>query len=263
MRQRSRSREQRAKAGDPRQIEYRAADPDVQADEGIVSGYLSANWVVDSYGTAFTPSAWTKTINERGDKFFLLYQHSPSDAIGKLANVATDDIGLKHSSQIVDDDDKGTVVLKRLRAGVPFGHSVGFRTLYERPAKDDDPLIFTDNSPEWAKRFPEEVWVIEEAKLYEGSIVTFPANDLAIITDVRADLEAQTLTQTLEALRDGRLTPAQRALIAEIAAAWQAAPELHAQPPRTDDEARADRERTLAFMAAQCGLTVEQILTAA
>lgn len=256
-------REQRTKDGDSRQIEYRAADADLKDQDGVVAGYLSTFWVVDSYGTAFAPGAFDKTVKERGNKLFLLYQHNPDWAIGKLTNVEIDDLGLKHESQIVDDGAEGTVALKRLKAGVPFGHSHGFRTIYERPAKDDDPLIFTDNSPAWAKRNPDMVWVIEEAKEYEGSIVTFPANDLAVITSVRTDLAIQTLSQTLEDLREGRLNDGQRALIAEIAAAWQAAPELHPQPPRTDAEARADREAALNLMLAGVGLTVEDILSVA
>lgn len=256
-------RNQRTKPNDQRQIEYRAADVDASATEGSVAGYLSAFWVVDSFGTAFHPNAYAKSVGERGDKLFLLYQHWPDWAIGKLSNVSTDDIGLKHDSQVVDDGAEGTVALKRLRAGVPFAHSVGFRTLRERPATADDPLIFSDNSPEWTRRNPESVFVIEEAKLYEGSIVTFPANDLAVITDVRSSLELQTLSQTLEALRGGTVSPAQRALIADIAAAWQAAPELHPQPPRTDAEARSDRELALAVIAASCGMTVEQLTNVA
>jgi HK97 family phage prohead protease len=253
-------REQRTQPGDTRQIEYRAADADVKDADGVVAGYLSANWVVDSYGTAFAPSAWEKSVRERGHKLFLLYQHFPDWAIGKLSNVETDDIGLKHESAIVDDGAEGTVALKRLRAGIPFGHSVGFRTIYERPAKDDDPLIFTENSPKWAVNARDEVWVIEEAKLYEGSVVTFPANDLAIITSVRNDQQMSALAQTLEDLRAGRLTPPQRALIADLAAAWQAAPESREGPPRTDDEARKDREAALEHLL---GLSLDDLLSAA
>jgi len=256
-------REERTKAGDSRQIEYRAAEANLKDAEGVVAGYLSTFWVVDSYGTAFAPGAFDKTLRERGEKLFLLYQHNPDWAIGRLTNVSTDEIGLKHESQVVDDGAEGTVALKRLKAGVPFGHSHGFRTIYERLAKDEDPLVFTANSPEWAKRWPEDVWVIEEAKEYEGSIVTFPANDLAIITSVRADLGAQTLAQTLEDLRAGRLDPAQRSLIADLAAAWQAAPESREGPPRTDDEARTDRAAALGLMLANVGLTLDDLLTTA
>lgn len=256
-------REQRTKAGDARQIEYRAADVETRADAGSVAGYLSTHWVVDSYGTAMTEETWAKSVRERGDKLFLLYQHWPDAAIGKLANVEIDATGLKHDSAIVDDGAEGTVALKRLRAGVPFGHSVGFRTIRERPATPDDPLIFSENSPEWARKNPEMVYVIEEAKLYEGSLVTFPANDLAVITSVRSDMEIETLTTILEALREGRLTPAHRALIADIAAAWQAAPEAHTSPPRTDATTREDREAALNAYLADIGLTVEDILTTA
>lgn len=261
-------REQRTKDGDSRLIEYRAADANLKDEEGVVAGYLSTFWVVDSYGTAFAPNAFDKTVRERGDKLFLLYQHIPSAAIGKLTNVEVDGIGLKHESKIVDDGAEGTVALKRLRAGVPFAHSHGFRTIYERPAKSDDPLIFTENSPEWARKFPEEVWVIEEAKEYEGSLVTFPANDLAVITSVRSDLELQTLAQTLDALKAGTLTPAHRSIIAEIAAAWQAAPEPSKsdgleRSPRTDAEARADREAAVNLLLADIGLTVDDILSVA
>jgi HK97 family phage prohead protease len=257
------SREHRTQPGDTRAIEYRAADADLKDAEGVVAGYLSTFWVVDSYGTAFAPGAYDKSVRERGDKLFLLLQHFPDWAIGKLSNVQADGIGLRHESQIVDDGAEGTVTLKRLRAGIPFGHSVGFRTIYERPAKDDDPLVFTENSPKWAQANRDEVWVIEEAKLYEGSVFTFPANDKAIITSVRNDQSLQSLTQTLEDLRAGRLNPAQRALIADLAAAWQAAPELHQQPPRTGAMTREDRHAALAALAQPLGLSLDDLINAA
>lgn len=262
---RTASKEQRAKAGDPRRIEYRAANdpPAVSETEGIVEGYLTTWWVVDSFGTAFAPGAFDKTLNERGDRLPLLFQHEPAWAVGRLDNLAIDDIGLRHSSTVVDDGAEGTVLRKRLAGGVPFGHSHGFRTIQERPATPNDPLIFSENTPEWVRRDPSNAWVITEVKAYEGSIVTFPSNDLAAITSVRSDMGIETLTTTLEALRAGRLDNAQRALLAEIVAAWQAAPELQPQQPRTEAEARAEREAALNLMLADIGLTVGDILNAA
>lgn len=261
-------REKRAKPNDPRMIEYRAADIDARSDieQGNIAGYLSADWVVDSYGTAFAAGAWEKSIRERADKFFLLLQHWPDDAIGKLDNVATDEIGLKHDSTIIDDGDAGTVTLKRLRGGVPFAHSVGFKTLRERPATDNDPLIFSENSPAWARENPDMVYVIEEAKLYEGSVVTFAANDRAIITDIRNDQQLQTLSDTLEALRAGRVTPAHLALIGDLAAVYTrhaaagAAPAATTAPDATVTE--ADRRAALSIIATIGGLSKEQLLCA-
>lgn len=258
-------REQRTKAGDPRRIEYRAATdlPAVSATEGIVEGYLTTWWTVDSFGTAFAPTAFTKTLRERGDRLPLLLQHDPNLAIGRLTNLEVDETGLRHSSTIIDDGAEGSVTRKRLAGGFPFGHSHGFRTIMERQATPNDPLIFSENTPEWVRRDPSQAWVITEVRAYEGSIVTFPANDQAVITAVRSDMEMETLSSTLEALRAGRLDDAQRALLAEIVAAWQAAPELHPQQPRTDAEARAEREAALNLMLADIGLTVGDILNAA
>jgi HK97 family phage prohead protease len=249
-------RTQRAKPGDKRGIEYRAMDARADGDAGTVAGYLSTFWVVDSYGTAVHPNAFDETLKRRGDKLPLLYQHNPDWAIGKLANLETDETGLRHESAVVDDGAEGTVALKRLRAGVPFAHSFGFRTLRERQATDADPLILGADMPKWiSNNLPGSVWVIEEVKLYEGSIVTFPANEQAIITEVRAQEEAQALALVLEDLRAGRLDAAGRALVAEIAAAWRsAAPDGGDPAPRTDDAARRDREFALSLWAGSVGL---------
>lgn len=234
---------------DKRGIEYRAMEARADGDAGSVAGYLSTFWAVDSYGTAVAPGAFAETLKQRGDKLPLLYQHNPDWAIGKLTNLATDGTGLRHDSTVVDDGAEGTVALKRLRAGVPFSHSFGFRTLREREATDADPLILPDDLPEWVRvNLPESVYVIEEVKLYEGSIVTFPANEYAVISEVRADVSAQALACALEDVRSGRLDAAGRALVAEIVAAWGSAEPERAAPPLTDGETRRNRHAEFALL---------------
>lgn len=247
----------RTKPGDTRQIEYRGMEARADADAGTIEGYLSTFWHLDSYGTAMHPGAFTKTLQERGDRLPLLLQHNPDWAIGKLENLQIDTTGLHHKSRIIDDGAEGTVTLKRLRAGVPYAHSFGFRTIRERVATDADPLIITESTPEWVKNnLPGSAIVVEEVKKYEGSIVTFPANESAIIEAVRADVGAQALAQTLEDLRAGRLDAASRALITELVAAWQAAPEGNSAPPRTD--AKAPRRIDLDLVVARYGHYLEQ-----
>lgn len=250
---------------DKRSIEYRGMDARADAEAGTVEGYLSTFWHVDSYATAMHPTAFDETLKHRRDKCPLLYQHWPDYAIGKLANLETDETGLHHKSMVIDDGAEGSTTLKRLRGGVPFAHSFGFRTLRERPATDADPLILGADVPAWVlSNLPESVWVIEEVKLYEGSIVTFPANENAIIEAVRADVGKQALAQTLEDLRSGRLDAAGRALVAELAAAYAlAAPDSLTAAPRTDAEARKDREFAMACMAREMGVDLEHILCAA
>lgn len=255
----------RGAGGTTRQIEVRSFEGRADADQGIVSGYLSTFWHVDSYATVMHPSAFTKTLQERGDKLPLLYQHNPDWAIGKLANLVVDETGLHHESPVVDDGAEGTVTLKRLRGGVPFAHSFGFQRIRERPATDADPLILGQDVPEWVMRnLPQSVYVIEEVKLWEGSIVTFPANEHAVIEALRTGIRAQGLTQTLEDLRAGRLDAASRALVAELVAAWQsAAPDRGNPAPRTEEEARSDRAFIASFLAREMGIPLENTQCAA
>lgn len=245
--------------GRDRRVEFRAMDARADAASGAVSGYLSTFWVVDSYGTAVAPGAFDETLRARGDKLPLLYQHNPDWAIGKLGNVAVDETGLRHESVIVDDGAEGSVTLRRLRAGVPFAHSFGFRTLRERQATDADPLILGPDAPEWILRnLPGSVYVIEEVKLYEGSVVTFPANQNAVIESVRADQRAQALALALDDLRAGRLSAAERAIVADLAAAHaSAAPPV--APARTDEQARKDRLAVVELMALQARVPLESL----
>lgn len=249
--------EVRDRNGRTRWIEARAIDGRADPESGGFSGYASTFWRIDSYFTAVAPAAFNKTLSERRDKVPVLYQHNPDWNIGVPTQIDVDAKGLYHDSTITDDGAEGTVALKRLRGGNRFGQSFGFKTLRERPATDADPLIVPDDLPEWIKaNLPSSVYVIEEVKLYEFSLVTFPANEDAVVTAVRGGPQAGALAQTLEDLRAGRLDPASRALIRELVAAWQAAPDGRESEPRTD--AKAPRRIDLDLVVARYGHYLEQ-----
>jgi len=252
-------RTQRAKPGDKRQIEFRAVPASGRADgtPGF-SGYASTSWHVDSYGTAFAPGAWAKTLAERGDRVLVLWQHDPYLPIGKPTALAEDGTGLAVDAAVTEATQHGRDAMALLRDGVPLGLSVGFRTIRERQANDGDPLVLGNDLPAWiANNLPGSVWVIEEAKLYEFSVVSFPANLHAEIEAVRADDRAQHLAMTLDDLRAGRLDAAGRALVAELAAAWTAAPDRGDTAPRTAPPARRDRLAELTIALAEYGYGLE------
>ena len=267
-------RDERIQPNDPRRIEFRsvgdglrrrAAADDVPGFEG----YASVPWVVDSYGTAFAPGAFRKTLSERRDKLSHLWQHDPYAPIGFHRDIAEDDRGLRVDVALIDEGSAGSVAIRLLRGGVPLGLSHGFRTIRERPATDADPLILSDGMPEWIRaNLPDSVWVIEEVKLYETSTVTFPANENAAIDSgsIRslreAMRDASALTHLLDDLRAGRrLDDTVTALITDIAAAWTARPDSRersapAAPPSTkapliDDD---DRRAALALLADMSGI---------
>lgn len=206
--------------GDARRVEYRGA-----AGSGAAGfdGHASTAWHVDSYGTAFAPGAWSKTINERGGKVLVLWQHDPYQPIGKPTALAEDGTGLAVTAAISDGTAYGKDALALLRDGVPLGLSVGFKTIRERSATESDPLIF-DGAPESIRGDHSQVSVIEEAKLYEFSLVSFPANDAAQVDSVRGDAQAEALAALLADVRAGRVAPPCRGLLEDLVAAWRDAP---------------------------------------
>ena len=233
-------------------LEYRQTfETRATSDGGGLTGYAATFNRVDSYGTAFARGAFTKTLAERSDKIAILYNHDPAINIGIPNSLATDEHGLKVDAQIFDDGADGTTLLKRLRAGARYGLSFGFRTIQDRALTEDDKLDMA--------QLPEaDLWggirVITEVKLYEVSIVTFPANDAAEITAVRQRARADALTSILDDITENRLSEDERALMVRIVAAFpEAAPGSSAAPRTTRSARRFDAELALARLNA--GLT--------
>lgn len=235
--------------GDARRVEYRVAGADsAQAAAGF-DGHASTAWNVDSYGTAFAPGAWSKTISERGSKVLVLWQHDPYQPIGRPTQLAEDGTGLAVTAAISDGTSYGRDALALLRDGVPLGLSVGFRTMRERPATAEDPLIF-DGAPDAIRGDYSQVSVIEEAKLYEFSLVSFPANDAATVGSIRGDAQVDALAALVADLRTGRVAPSCRGLLEDLVAAWRDAPDGLRPEPR---DAKAPRRVDAALAIARYG----------
>lgn len=216
------------------QIEYRAAAVDADPERGGFDGYAATFNTVDTYGTAFARGAFRKTLRERGDRIPVLYQHNPDWQIGVPTALKEDERGLSHSVQLFEDGGTtvgtGEVALRQLRQGARFGMSFGFTTLNDRAARSSDALDLSQQ-PELR---PEDVRVITEVKLWEISLVTFPANEAAALTGVRAEQEAATVAGLIEAIRAGALTDEQAALMEQVLAAWS---ERTAAGPRDEEPA--------------------------
>lgn len=228
-----------------RDVQYRMAEFRAADDGAGLSGYASHFWSVDSYQTAVKPGAFRKTLRERGERIPILWQHNPDYPIGRPTSLKEDKTGLKFDATISERTSKGADAMALLRDDVPLGMSFGFQTIKSRPATTDDPLDFTAYSAKVA-----DVEVIEEVRLWEVSLVTFPANELAGISDVRALAEADALASLTEHIRAGTLTDEHRALVADLVAAFAAAqPEPPDRTPLPDVTARrrADIEARLAL----------------
>lgn len=193
-----------------RDIQYRTSlDVRASEDDAGFEGHAASWWSVDSYGTFMIPGAFKKTIEERRNKIPVLWNHNSDIPIGKHLDLKEDDRGLYVNVGIADDGADGTVLLKRLRYGVPLGMSFGFETIRSRPLEEGDPVDWRQ-APDFYKSNEgrEHVRGIEEVRYWETSPVTFPANWDSTIDDIRsAHLEQQAgyLTSILEDLQSGVL----------------------------------------------------------
>lgn len=134
-------------------------------DDGSFEGYIAVWDTVDSYESQFMRGAFAKTINERAAKIKVFFDHD--ELVGKSVEIREDDHGVYVRGQLSLGVQKAQEVYEFLKDGTVDGLSFGFRTIKER--------------------FTNGVRQIAEIKLYEYGPVIFPANEAAMITDVRAE----------------------------------------------------------------------------
>lgn len=134
------------------------------AADGTFEGKLAVYNNVDLGGDSILPGAFTKTMQERGNQVPLLWQHNADEPIGTLTLIDGAD-ALQVKGQLLMDLDQARRAYLLLKAGVIKGLSIGFDTI-----KDS-----VENG----------VRQLKELRLWEGSIVTFPMNEAAMVTSVK------------------------------------------------------------------------------
>ena len=169
-----------------RPFELKALDDEKGAH--MFEGYGSVFGTVDSYNDTIVKGAFKQTLREwKAQKKLpkLLLQHGgggffSSNAddmvpIGKWEEMYEDDHGLFMRGRLFDvDTDRAKSTYAALKEGELDGLSIGFRTLKSK--MDEETGIRT----------------LTEIRLYEVSLVTFPANDPARVTAVKADVDLPT-----------------------------------------------------------------------
>lgn len=229
-------------------FQYLTAEIRAVSDDGAgLSGYAAHFGNVDSYGTAMKRGAFRKTLKERGDRIPVLWNHWSDAPIGKPTELKEDKTGLYFDAAISEGTNQGKDVMTLLRDGVPLGMSFGFETIKSRPVEAGDEVDFA-TAPDFfkGKEGREYVRIIEEVRLWEISVVTFPANERATIDNVRAATQLDALSTLMEDLRTGVLTPddSRWAHLQSLVAVWdeRKEPEPPDSTPLADEQARRNRD---------------------
>ena len=147
-------------------------------DEGYFEGYASVFDTKDEYNDVVVKGAFKKTLEDRGDSIKMLWQHDSKEVIGSYTSMYEDDYGLKVYGQINMEVQRGHEAYSLMKMGAIDAMSIGYTTIQEE-YKD---MEYED---EYGKNMHERVRVLKELKLYEISLVTFPANEEAMIEQVK------------------------------------------------------------------------------
>ncbi len=138
--------------------------------EGSFEGLLSPYNNVDGGGDVVKPGAYTKTLQEQGNTRPMLWQHKTDVPIGELALEDRQD-GLWCKGQLLMALPEAQKAYLLIKAKIVKGLSIGFEAVKDAVA--------------------DGVRTLSEIKLYEGSVVTFPMNEAALITSVKGKGETK------------------------------------------------------------------------
>jgi len=145
------------------------------SDSGEFEGYGSVFGVKDSYSDIIVPGAFAKSLaawQEKGRMPALLWQHNMSEPIGIYTEMREDETGLFLKGRLlIDDDPLAKRAHAHMKAGSLSGLSIGY--------------VLNDYDYDKQK----DAFILKDIDLWEVSLVTFPANDEARISNVKSLLE--------------------------------------------------------------------------
>lgn len=171
-----------------RQFKSFALDLKEVAEEGIFEGRLSAYGNVDATGDVVERGAFSRTIKANKGRVPMLWQHNAKEPPVGVLHLSDGDAGLDVKGEINLEEPLGQraySALKFLKArGLKMGLSIGF-------------LSISDEVKSGIRH-------LKEIKLFEGSLVTFPANSLCYVGDVK-QIESKDFTTALASIQNWQI----------------------------------------------------------
>lgn len=158
------------------------------AEDGVIEGYGSVFGVRDNYDDVIAKGAFSASLTEHktnGTMPAMLWQHSSDHPIGIWTEMVEDAKGLRIKGQLALETVKGKEAHALLKLGALNGLSIGFMSVPGTSKYNDD-----------------GVRVLTQIDLWEVSLVTFPANEKARVTNVKSSEELATPKDAERRLRD-------------------------------------------------------------
>ena len=157
-------------------MEHKYKDFEIKSDgdNGKITGYFSTyDRTPDSYGDVIAPGAFTETIQKRkesGHPFPLCWNHDLDQIIGKVETIEDTEKGPLMTAVFFD-----TPLAQEKREIVKSGCVYQFSFAYD--VEDAYPVELEDGT---------KANELRKLNLYEVSIVPVPANQNAVVTDIKA-----------------------------------------------------------------------------
>lgn len=170
-----------------RQVRAYALDLKATGDDGTVEGYGSVFGVRDSYDDVIAAGAFQASLaahKKTGTMPAMLWQHDSGKPIGVWSEMVEDSKGLRIKGQLALDTVLGKEAHALLKMGALNGLSIGFV------------------SKQWAYDRDTDIRTLTEIDLWEVSLVTFPANGAARVTNVKSVDDMSAPKDAEQLLRD-------------------------------------------------------------
>lgn len=150
---------------------------ELKADEvGGISGFFSTyDKMPDSYGDIIEPGAFTETIKKReetGHPFPLCFNHDFSLVIGAVDSIKDTEKGPFIEAHFLDTQ-QAQDVRKMLLSGAIYQFSFAYDVLERRDPNEEETKAGVEN-------------VLTKVDVYEVSVVTVPANQNAVATEIKS-----------------------------------------------------------------------------
>ena len=150
---------------------------ELKANEvGKVAGFFSTyDKTPDSYGDIIEPGAFTETLEKRkatGHPFPLCLNHDFSDVIGSCDSIEEKEKGPFVEASLFDTG-RAQEVRTWLKSGAIYQFSFAYDVLQRRDPTEEEKKAGVMN-------------VLQKIELFEVSIVTVPANQNAVVTEVKS-----------------------------------------------------------------------------